>query len=808
MMRRKQDSIRGQSLTEFAIVALFILLPLMFVLVESGRIFWGWTTVQSAAREGARYAITGQKMPGDECPVADLPKFSTREQNNACVDVPDFRPASVIRVAHDALAGMPLDENSLTDADDFFYNIEVNGRDKNGVSKGSTFEPYVPFAGDPNQPVTVRVTYRVPVITPFLKEFFHSVPVVGVVTLNNEPFGQLGNVSQGLGVPPPPPPLAPLQPPTAVNDTFVAQFGDPTIIPATGVLVNDTLRGGIIFEPPTTTDRGGTLDWEIVAGEPTGGFTYTPPAGEEDEDTFAYQLRNGSGLSGIAVVTMLIDPPPPVLANKTYELFANEVLNVPDDGNLPVIRDGSEDQLYGAVIDLASSDTETAREVFLDLDAAGGFQYVPPIKDNVENYTDTFNFTVVQSITNETATAAVTIIVKPPPPDPDADSYTTFVNQQLTIPADRGVLVGDRFIAGTAIVDIGTRTTSQNGTVVLNPDGSFIYTPAPGYISLNRIADTFTYTLREPEPLAREATATVSITVLPLDPVARNDGDRGQYRTPMNESLFVPATLGVLRNDDTNGSDITGYTATTANGGSVILNSDGSFDYTPASDYFSPPADTFTYTLSNPDIPELMPSTATVSIIVEPPFPELVDDFYSTPVNTALFRDADEGLMNNDNVKGGVVTDYDTTSGEGGVVEVAQDGSFRYTPPADYASGPNDTFDYIVTNENGSATATVEVFVGVVDPENNVSGIARVSLPVPTEQEGVQVNLYDAENRLMRQTLTDVYGFYQFSEVPVGGYTLTACYRVGAIEYNAILTTTSPNVFADLFLMPGPCTNP
>src|SRR3982750_3940122 len=48
----------GQTLAEFAIT-LPILLLLLFGIIEFGRIFQAWVTLQNAARAAARYATTG-----------------------------------------------------------------------------------------------------------------------------------------------------------------------------------------------------------------------------------------------------------------------------------------------------------------------------------------------------------------------------------------------------------------------------------------------------------------------------------------------------------------------------------------------------------------------------------------------------------------------------------------------------------------------------------------------------------------------------------------------------------------------------
>lgn len=61
---RPRRSRRGQTIAEFALT-LPLLLLLMFGIIEFGRIFQSWVTIQNAARQAARYAVTGgydQKM--------------------------------------------------------------------------------------------------------------------------------------------------------------------------------------------------------------------------------------------------------------------------------------------------------------------------------------------------------------------------------------------------------------------------------------------------------------------------------------------------------------------------------------------------------------------------------------------------------------------------------------------------------------------------------------------------------------------------------------------------------------------------
>jgi hypothetical protein len=52
---------RGQALVEFSLVAI-IFFMMVFGIIDMARLFQSWVTVQHAAREGARYAITGQSV--------------------------------------------------------------------------------------------------------------------------------------------------------------------------------------------------------------------------------------------------------------------------------------------------------------------------------------------------------------------------------------------------------------------------------------------------------------------------------------------------------------------------------------------------------------------------------------------------------------------------------------------------------------------------------------------------------------------------------------------------------------------------
>ncbi len=118
-------------------------------------------------------------------------------------------------------------------------------------------------------------------------------------------------------------------------------------------------------------------------------------------------------------------------------------------------------------------------------------------------------------------------------------------------------------------------------------------------------------------------------------PVAADDS----YDTDEDTAL---TTGNVLNNDELGDepSSIVAFDATSAQGGSVSYNNDGTFDYTPAADFNG--SDTFTYTLEDADGEQ---STATVTVNVDavndPPV--AVDNTSSTDEDTALVLNESAG---------------------------------------------------------------------------------------------------------------------------------------------------------------------
>ena len=117
----------------------------------------------------------------------------------------------------------------------------------------------------------------------------------------------------------------------------------------------------------------------------------------------------------------------------------------------------------------------------------------------------------------------------------------------------------------------------------LGPDHrrSFTYTPPSDFNG----TDTFTYTAHDDQASSNVATVTINVGSDNDVPVAAGD----DYAVDEDQTLTVPAD-GVLANDsDADADALTPVLAGDVSHGTLTLNADGSFDYTPAADFHGNP---------------------------------------------------------------------------------------------------------------------------------------------------------------------------------------------------------------------------
>jgi VCBS repeat-containing protein len=190
------------------------------------------------------------------------------------------------------------------------------------------------------------------------------------------------------------------------------------------------------------------------------------------------------------------------------------------------------------------------------------------------------------------------------------------------------VLANDSDPDGDTVSLVGT-TNGSNGTVSC-AGGVCIYTPAPDFNG----SDSFTYTITDGR--GGTSTGTVNVTVAPVNdaPVAWNDS----FAIDEDSSLTVSAP-GVLVNDtDEDSAAITAALVSGVTSGSLTLNADGSFTYTPAANFNG--TDSFTYRADDGGAES---NLATVTITVNP-LPEPRQTLTVTRIGNARITSSPAGI--------------------------------------------------------------------------------------------------------------------------------------------------------------------
>ena len=128
----------------------------------------------------------------------------------------------------------------------------------------------------------------------------------------------------------------------------------------------------------------------------------------------------------------------------------------------------------------------------------------------------------------------------------------------------------------------------SNGTLTLDSDGSFTYTPEAGFSG----ADSFDYVANDATENSAVVTVTLTVGDAPnVPPVAVAD----EYSTDFETPLVVEVASGVLSNDTDGdvGDVLSAVLDSDVSNGTLTLESDGSFTYTPEAGFSG--ADSFDY---------------------------------------------------------------------------------------------------------------------------------------------------------------------------------------------------------------------
>jgi endonuclease I len=183
-------------------------------------------------------------------------------------------------------------------------------------------------------------------------------------------------------------------------------------------------------------------------------------------------------------------------------------------------------------------------------------------------------------------------------------------------------------------------------------------------------------------------------------PVAKDDS----YETGENEELIVS---DLLENDVIyDYGRVSEFDANTSKEGTVVKNNDGTYTFTPASNFIG--TDTFSYTLCDAGLPANC-STGTVTVTVSNASPTATEDTYTVDEDKTL--KISNYLDNDDLADNATVNEINSDSGNA-LVTLNDDGSISYTPNEGFDG--TDTFTYTLCDDDETpncSTATITITV-------------------------------------------------------------------------------------------------
>jgi hypothetical protein len=296
--------------------------------------------------------------------------------------------------------------------------------------------------------------------------------------------------------------------------------------------------------------------------------------------------------------------------------------------------------------------------------------------------------------------------------------FTGFINN-----SGNAVTSGSIIVSG---IDANGNPVPNAGTLTINTDGTYTYTPALNFVGVV----TVPYTISDNNNNPAIDTAFLKITVNPLPVVSNsliaNNDENLSYGNPVGGNVLLndrdpqgnsfSVTTFKYDTDGDGTADGTGIVGTpvviggqtttglpVSNAGTLVLNADGTYTFTPAPDFHG--SIDVPYTICDNGVPVAC-TTAILHIDVlpdingplnDPPFAG--DDFNYTTLNTPVngnFTNNDTDPNGNPISVNGVTINTGgphtlintVTTAQGGTVLFYADGTYTYNPPVGY-TGPD-----------------------------------------------------------------------------------------------------------------------
>jgi VCBS repeat-containing protein len=425
--------------------------------------------------------------------------------------------------------------------------------------------------------------------------------------------------------------LPPDNEPEAADDVIISSISDPVDIGEL-ILANDTDRDADqtpVLSSVTALNGTGTLEFDPETRQ----LTYTPDEdvilrldeGETVLETFSYTVVSGD-LTDTATVTVL------VVGSNDDPIAEEDIVATREDNILKIeVLENDEDPDPEDTLSISEVESDDILG-FVRIEEDGEFlNYFPPQSlAQGDVLTETFSYTVSDGDATTTASVTVTVTGVNNPP-------VISVDNPVQISSDSGlteILLSDIF----ADADLGSNLTIlevdqslTKGTIII---GSIFYDPGTAFDFLKEGEtgrDSFFIKVQDEFGATGSGTYIVEVPGVNDNPIAQDDN----YRMDENTSIRVNSEFGVLENDFDPEGDPLVLDTNPIDGpvnGSLILNEDGSFTYTPNAGFSG--IDSFAYFVSDP---QGLVSRGSVSFDVVKDIPVIVEPVPNTPPSGEVF---------------------------------------------------------------------------------------------------------------------------------------------------------------------------
>lgn len=494
-----------------------------------------------------------------------------------------------------------------------------------------------------------------------------------------------------------------------------------------------------------TYAKGSDPSHGAVVVNPDGSYTYTPAADYNGSDSFTYTVSDGKGGSNTYTVTVGVAPvndapsaadDGPVSVTEGKDATGNVLANDSDvDGDDLVVTEftwGDETAAAGTPIEIAGVGT-------LVIEPNGDFTFTPD--SAYDGSAPAATYTVSDGELTDTATLSFVEGVNHAP-TATADPVTTDEDTPVDGQVDGSDVDGDPLTYSKG-------SDPEHGTVVVNPDGSYTYTPDPDYNG----PDAFDVVIDDGHGGITTTTVNVDVTPVNDAPVAMDDSAGTGFNTPVSGNVLTndtdvdtPHEQLKVTQFEVEGDDATyaaGDTVTIADVGTLVIDEDGSYIFTPEAGYEGS-VPTVTYTVSDGELTD----TAELSITVgenQPPVANAatISPVEDTPIAVPLTGSDVDGTVASVTVTGGpdasqgqLVYDDDGDPDTdpvavplGTPLTPAQAATVTFVPAQDY-NGSVDPVTFTVTDDAGATSEPATVTI------NNPSAVNDAPQFVESDGEG------------------------------------------------------------------------